>query len=134
MQTALLEMEQLDRRLELTDDYDQFRRYVVKLFESKFVDLGVDGNSSDTFMRKLVRSELIPSVCKIELEECLEEAKSKLELWRSNPDVESPFNDKNTRYALYCAAMVDGTDQGDWDFLRERDDLLSRIHLQTEAS
>lgn len=100
--------------------YDKFKKYILSLIEKLYDETGFVDNASDPQLTVYKRVEVLRWACSLGHEDCVRNAVTQFQNWRSSPqpDRNNPIS-PNLKATVYCSAIREGG-QAEWDFAWER--------------
>ncbi|XP_054001864.1 putative aminopeptidase-2 [Hylaeus anthracinus] len=104
----------IDQRFSGHDTYHkEFKRFVLKLVEERYNNIGFLDGPKDDRLTVLLRSELNKWACNYDHEGCVWTFIGMFQKWKTNNTLTIPPNQRAT---AYCTAIRHGTKE-DWEFL-----------------
>ncbi|XP_075230574.1 aminopeptidase N-like [Lycorma delicatula] len=118
--SAFTAFDYLDSMLCKTSVYDRFKAYLLELMTVLYEDTGFMDSLSDSQLRVYKRVEVLKWACALGHEDCVRNAVTQFQNWRSSPhpDKNNPIS-PNLKATVYCTALRVGG-QAEWDFAWQR--------------
>jgi len=104
----------LKSRLAGTEDYDNFKIYVLTLLNTMYEKVGFYILANDDHPTKLIRNTVLTWACNFNSMVCLHNASEFFTEWKDNPDYNTIPPD--LRSVVYCSGLSNGGEE-DWNFL-----------------
>lgn len=128
--TALSSLSYIDLMLQSTQHYGLFKSYMVRQISPIYTILGWQEESSDSYMKQALRTDVLNTACYYGVEDCVESASGKFKAWMANPS-NNPIP-PNHKSLVYCNAIRHGDDElwnFAWDQYQNSSDAAENVKL-----